>query len=71
MPALRATLFSADPAVRSTAASAVGSLSKGLGLKNSNDLLTWLKSILKSTSGSSTQKSGAAHGLSEVITAHG
>ena len=36
MPALRATLFSADPQVRGTAALAVGSLSKGLGLSNSD-----------------------------------
>lgn len=71
MPALRATLFSADPQVRGTAALAVGSLSKGLGLDNSKELIIWLKSILKNPQGSSTQKSGAAHGLAEVITAHG
>ena len=42
MPAIRNTLFDAIPEIRASAAKALGSLTRGLGLANSREMLEWL-----------------------------
>ena len=39
MPAIKNSLFDSIPEIRASAAKALGSLSKGLGLNNSQDML--------------------------------
>ena len=46
MPAIKNSLFDSIPEIRASAAKALGSLSKGLGLENSSEMLTWLHSVL-------------------------
>jgi len=42
MPAIKNSLFDSIPEIRASAAKALGSLSKGLGLDNSQDMIEWL-----------------------------
>jgi len=46
MPAIKNSLFDSIPEIRASAARALGSLSKGLGLANSADMIQWLHSVL-------------------------
>lgn len=57
------------PEVRSVAARALGSLIRGMGEDKFPDLVPWLLDTLKSD-GSNVERSGAAQGLSEVISLH-
>lgn len=43
MPAIKNSLFGAIPEIRASAAKAMGSLSKGLGIQNSEEMLIWLR----------------------------
>ena len=42
MPAIRNSLFDSIPEIRGSAAKALGSLSSGLGLENSHEMVVWL-----------------------------
>lgn len=46
MPAIKNSLFDSIPEIRASAAKALGSLSKGLGLSNSHEMLVWLRAVL-------------------------
>jgi hypothetical protein len=71
IPAIKNSLFDPIPEIRASAAKSLGKLSKGLGLANSLELLEWLNQNLHRKDLASSERSGAAQGLSEVISAHG
>lgn len=71
IPAIKNSLFDSIPEVRASAAKALGKLSRGLGLANSIELLEWLNSNLHRKDLAASERSGAAQGLSEVVSAHG
>ena len=71
IPAIKNSLFDSIPEIRASAAKALGRLSKGLGLANSIELLDWLNENLHRTEIAASERSGAAQGLSEVVSAHG
>jgi hypothetical protein len=71
MPAIKNSLFDSIPEIRASAAKALGSLSKGLGLENSSEMLTWLHSVLHQKQLHSSERSGAAQGFAEIISVHG
>lgn len=58
------------PDVRATAAKAFGTLANGLPEEMLGDVLPWLFQMLQSPE-SAVERSGAAHGLSEVLMAMG
>ncbi|CAD7957062.1 unnamed protein product [Amoebophrya sp. A25] len=70
LPALKITLVDPIPDVRATSAKAFGTLAQGLPEDLLGDLLPWLFQMLKSRE-SPVERSGAAHGLSEVLMALG
>ncbi len=70
LPALKSTLIDPIPEVRATSAKALGTLAQGLPEDHLGDLVPWLFSMLKSPE-SPVERSGAAHGLSEVFLAFG
>ncbi|MQL85382.1 hypothetical protein Taro_017909, partial [Colocasia esculenta] len=70
LPELKKVLVDPIPEVRSVAARALGSLIRGMGEDNFPDLVAWLQDTLKSD-GSNVERSGAAQGLSEVLSALG
>ncbi|CAD7971263.1 unnamed protein product [Amoebophrya sp. A120] len=70
LPALKITLVDPIPDVRATSAKAFGTLAQGLPEELLGDLLPWLFTMLKSKE-SPVERSGAAHGLSEVLMALG
>lgn len=43
MPAIKNSLFDSIPEIRASAAKALGSLSRGLGITNSLDMLSWIR----------------------------
>lgn len=43
MPAIKNSLFDSIPEIRASAAKAMGSLAKGLGIENSQEMLEWLR----------------------------
>lgn len=71
IPAIKNSLFDSIPEIRASAAKALGRLSKGLGLANSIELLEWLNTNLNRKDLAPSERSGAAQGLSEVVSAHG
>uniref|UniRef100_A0A0G4FAB6 TOG domain-containing protein n=1 Tax=Chromera velia CCMP2878 TaxID=1169474 RepID=A0A0G4FAB6_9ALVE len=70
LPHLKQTLVDPIPDVRATAASACGTIARGLGEDHLDDLLPFLFTTLKSSE-SAVERSGAANGLSEVLVALG
>ena len=71
LPDLKESLLDPIPDVRSIAAKALGSLTRGLGEETLPDLRPWLVERLRSEEGSSAERSGAAQGLTEVLIASG
>lgn len=70
MPQLKVTLVDPIPDVRATTAKAFGTLAQGLPEDMLGDVLPWLFEMLRSPE-SEVERSGAAHGLSEVLMAMG
>lgn len=71
MPATKNALFDAIPEIRASAAKAMGSLSKGLGIENSMEMLGWLREHLHTPGIAAAEKLGAAQGFAELISVHG
>mmetsp|Transcript_6466 Transcript_6466/g.18499 ORF Transcript_6466/g.18499 Transcript_6466/m.18499 type:complete len:2786 (-) Transcript_6466:82-8439(-) len=71
MPDLKSSLLDPIPDVRSIAAKALGSLTRGLGEDSLPDLRPWLLEHLRLEDLSSAERSGAAQGLTEVLIASG
>ena len=71
LPDLKAALLDPIPDVRGTSARALGSLTRGLGDSIMNDLRPWLIERLGDPKMSSSERSGAANGLTEVLVAAG
>ena len=71
LPGLQSVLLDPIPDVRSTSAKAIGALVRGLGESEMPDLRAWLIETLKSESGTSVERSGAAQGLCELLIACG
>lgn len=71
MPAIKNSLFDSIPEIRASASRALGSLSKGLGLENSSEMVEWLHSVLNQKQLHSSERSGAAQGFAEIISVHG
>ncbi len=71
LPDLKTVLLDPIPDVRSTSAKALGFLTRSLGEATFPDLRPWLIDTLRSEVGSSVERSGAAQGLTEVLTAGG
>lgn len=71
IPDLQSSLLDPIPDVRSIAAKAFGSLTRGLGEDALPDLRPWLIDRLRSEEVSSAERSGAAQGLTEVLLACG
>eukprot|EP00923_Selenidium_pygospionis_P007197 GHVN01012330.1.p1 GENE.GHVN01012330.1~~GHVN01012330.1.p1 ORF type:complete len:2174 (+),score=530.43 GHVN01012330.1:886-6522(+) len=70
MPQLQATLIDSSPDVRSTAADAMGTLSKMMSTQTRDEMLAWLFNLLRSGE-SAVERSGAAIGLSRSLAAMG
>jgi HEAT repeat protein len=71
IPDLKSSLLDPIPDVRSIAAKAFGSLTRGLGEDTLPDLRPWLIQELQADGLSSAERSGAAQGLTEVLIASG
>lgn len=70
LPQLKVILVDPIPDVRATSAKAFGTLAKELPEEMLGDVLPWLFNMLRSPE-SAVERSGAAHGLSEVLMAMG
>ena len=71
LPDLQVALLDPIPDVRSTAAKALGSLTRSLGDQILPELRPWLVKKLRDDACSSAERSGAAQGLTEVLIASG
>lgn len=71
LPDLQGCLLDPIPDVRSTAAKALGSLTRSLGDQILPELRPWLVKKLRDEECSSAERSGAAQGLTEVLIASG
>jgi hypothetical protein len=71
LPGIKAVLLDPIPDVRATASKCIGSLVRGLGVAEVASLKPWLLDTLKSDTGSSVERSGAAAGLAEYLVASG
>ena len=71
LPDLQSALLDPIPDVRSTAAKAMGSLTRSLGDQILPELRPWLVNKLRDPACSSAERSGAAQGLTEVIIVSG
>eukprot|EP00934_Nitzschia_sp_Nitz4_P004140 Nitzschia sp. Nitz4//scaffold10_size219509//6161//15193//NITZ4_001393-RA/size219509-augustus-gene-0.260-mRNA-1//-1//CDS//3329532815//4130//frame0 len=71
IPDLQASLLDPIPDVRSISAKAFGTLTRGLGESAFPELRPWLVERLQAEDVSSAERSGAAQGLTEVLTASG
>lgn len=71
LPDLQSCLLDPIPDVRSTAAKALGSLTRSLGDQILPELRPWLLKKLREEGCSSAERSGAAQGLTEVLIASG
>jgi len=71
MPAIKNTLFDSIPEIRASSAKALGRLSKGLGIVNSNDVLVWVREHLNSKTLAASERSGSAQGFAELISVQG
>ena len=71
IPDLQSILLDPIPDVRSISAKALGSLTRGLGEDTMPDLRPWMIEKLRSEDVSSAERSGAAQGLTEILTASG
>ena len=71
LPGLKGVLLDPIPDVRTTASKSIGSLVRGLGEAEVEDLRPWLLATLKGENGSTVERSGAAQGLSEYLVACG
>jgi len=71
LPDLKLVLVDPIPDCRSTAAKALGSLTRSLGEATFPELRPWLIDTLKNEKGSPVERSGAAQGLTEVLCAGG
>lgn len=60
MPAIKNSLFDSIPEIRASAAKAMGSLSKGLGIEHSAEMLGWLREHLNKKGIPTSEKLGAA-----------
>jgi len=58
-PAIDNSLFDSIPEIRASAAKALGSLSKGLGLDNSLEMLEWTRSVLHRKGLTTSERGGA------------
>ena len=71
LPDLQSSLLDPIPDVRSTAAKALGSLTRSLGDHILPELRPWLVKKLRDEACSSAERSGAAQGLTEVLIVSG
>lgn len=71
MPAIKNSLFDSIPEIRASAAKALGSMAKGLGIENSLEMLGWLREHLNSHTVQTAERLGSAQGFAELISAHG
>lgn len=60
MPAIKNSLFDSIPEIRASAAKAMGSLAKGLGIENSQEMLGWLRDHLNSHNITTAERLGSA-----------
>eukprot|EP00002_Diphylleia_rotans_P033723 TRINITY_DN719_c0_g2_i1.p1 TRINITY_DN719_c0_g2~~TRINITY_DN719_c0_g2_i1.p1 ORF type:complete len:2625 (-),score=670.03 TRINITY_DN719_c0_g2_i1:1508-9382(-) len=70
LPTLRECLVDPIPEARAVSARAIGSLVKGVGEEPFGELIPWMMEAMQSEL-SSVERSGAAQGLSEVVSAMG
>ena len=71
MPAIKKSLFDSIPEIRGSAANAMGSLAKGLGIENSEEMLGWIREHLNSHNALASERLGSAQGFANLISAHG
>jgi HEAT repeat protein len=71
IPGLKTALLDPIPDVRSTAAKALGALTRGLGEDAVPELRSWLIEKIQGEGVSTVERSGAAQGLTEVLIAGG
>jgi HEAT repeat protein len=71
LPDLQTSLLDPIPDVRSTAAKALGSLTRSLGEFIGVELRPWLMKGLRASDCTAAERSGAAQGLTEVLIASG
>eukprot|EP00817_Percolomonadidae_sp_ATCC50343_P008160 CAMPEP_0117432536 /NCGR_PEP_ID=MMETSP0758-20121206/12001_1 /TAXON_ID=63605 /ORGANISM="Percolomonas cosmopolitus, Strain AE-1 (ATCC 50343)" /LENGTH=1593 /DNA_ID=CAMNT_0005222505 /DNA_START=1023 /DNA_END=5801 /DNA_ORIENTATION=- len=71
LPRLREIIMDNHPSVRKAAAKAVGSLVKSVDSLDTQELLSWVHSILQNEKNTAVNREGAARVLSEMVAAQG